>query len=95
MYYREIYKTTFITEIMEVILITPFPYWFVILLSGIGTFLSIRFGDELMDVIQHKDRYFYLRHHFKYEMILFVFFLVILFGYYEIISTFGVTIDKH
>ena len=94
-YYRELYKTTFITEIMEVILITPFPYWFVILLSCIGTFLSIRFGDELMDVIQHKDRYFYLRHHFKYEMILFVFFLAILFGYYEIISTLGVTIDNH
>ena len=30
-------------------------------------------GDELMDVLHHKDRLFYLRHHFKHEMILFVF----------------------
>ena len=86
-YFREMYETTVITQTMKVILITPIPYWLVILLSGIGTFLSIRFGDELMDVMHHKDRNFYLNHHFKHEMILFIFFLLVLFGYYEIIST--------
>jgi hypothetical protein len=90
MYFREIYGTTLVTQTMEVILTTPFPYWLVILLSGIGTFLSIRFGDELMDVLHHKDRYFYLRHHFKHEIVLFLFFLFVLFGYYEIISTLGI-----
>jgi hypothetical protein len=79
---------------MKVILTTPVPYWFVIFLSGIGTFLSIRFGDELMDVLHHEDRYFYLRHHFKHEILLFVFFLVVLFGYYEIISTLGIAIEE-
>ncbi len=92
-YFREIYETTFVTQILKVILTTPFPYWLVIVLSGIGTFLSIRFGDELMDVFHHKDRHFYLRHQFKHEIILFIFFLFILFSYYEIISTLGITID--
>ena len=94
MYFREIYETTLVTQTMEVILTTPFPYWLVILLSGIGTFLSIRFGDELMDVLHHKDRYFYLRHHFKHEIVLFLFFLFVLFGYYEIISTLGIDFES-
>lgn len=94
MYLEGIYETTLITQTMQVILTTPFPYWFVILLSGVGTFLSIRFGDELMDVLHHTDRYFYLRHHFKHEIILFIFFLFVLFGYYEIISTLEIDFES-
>lgn len=93
-YFKEMYQTTFITQTMEVIITTPAPYWLVILLSGIGTFLSIRFGDELMDVLHHKDRLFYFRHHFKHELILFIFFIFVLFGYYEIISTLGISFEK-
>jgi len=94
LYFSEFYQTTFITQTMQAILTTPFPYWLVIFLSCIGTFLSIRFGDELMDVLHHKDRAFYIRHHFKQEVILFTFFLFVLFGYYEIISSLGITIDQ-
>ncbi len=94
MYFSEIYETTLVTQTMKVILTTPSPYWLVILLSGIGTFLSIRFGDELMDVLHHQDRYFYLRHHFKHEIILFIFFLFVLFGYYEIISSLGIDFES-
>jgi hypothetical protein len=93
-YFPEFYQTTLLTRLMEAILTTPFPYWFVILLSGIGTFLSIRFGDELMDVIHHKERNFYLSHHFKHEMVLFAFFLLVIFGYYELISTLGITLEN-
>jgi len=92
-YFNEFYEITFITHTMKIILTNPFPYWLVILLSGIGTFLSIRFGDELMDVLHHTDRQFYFRHHFKHEIILFIFFLLVLFGYYEIISTLGVNVE--
>lgn len=91
---REFYQTTFLTRIMEVILTTPDPFWLVVLLSGFGTFLSIRFGDELMDVIHHRDRLFYLRHHYKFELILFVFFIFVLFGYYELISSLGITVEQ-
>ena len=92
-YFSDFYEITFLTQTMKVILTTPSPYWLVILLSGIGTFLSIRFGDELMDVLHHKDRQFYLRHHFKQEIVLFIFFFLVLFGYYEIISTLGIDFE--
>lgn len=90
LYWREFYGTTMITQTMEVILTNPNPYWLIILLSGVGTFLSIRFGDELMDVLHHKDRHFYLSNHFKHELILFVFFIIVLIAYYEIMSTLGI-----
>jgi len=92
-FFEEFYQTTFLTQLMEVVLTTPFPYWSVILLSGVGTFLFIRFGDELMDVLHHKDRKFYLRHHFKQEIVLFIFFIFLLFGYYRIISVLGISIE--
>jgi hypothetical protein len=94
MYFREFYKTTILTQLMESILTTPVPYWIIIFLSGIGTFLSIRFGDELMDVLHHEDRKFYLHHQFKHEIVLFVFFLLVLFAYYEIISSLGIILEK-
>lgn len=93
LYFREIYKTTIITQLMESILITPMPYWIIIALSGIGTFLSIRFGDELMDVLHHRDRSFFHSHQFKYEMVLFVFFLFVIFAYYELVSSLGITLE--
>ncbi len=93
-YFREFYQTTLLTRFMEAIIMTPYPYWAVVLLSGTGTFLSIRFGDELMDVVHHKDRDFYHNHHFKHEMILFVFFLTVLFGYYELISSLGISLEN-
>jgi len=84
------YKTTILTELLYKIFTNPFPYWGVIVLSGFGTFLSIRFGDELMDVIHHRDRSFFHSHHFKHELILFAFFLLVLFGYYGLIATIGI-----
>ena len=92
LYFRDYYQTTPLTRLLEAILTTPFPYWFLIVLSALGTFLSIRFGDEIMDVVHHKDRDFFHNHHFKYEIVLFIFFIFIIFGYYELISTLGITI---
>lgn len=84
------YETTVLTDLLHTIFTQPYPYWAVILLSGFGTFLSIRFGDELMDVIHHRDRTFFHSHHFKHELVLFGFFLVVLFAYYELISSVGI-----
>jgi len=50
-----IYNKTAITSIWKKILTTPMPYWGVVILSLFGTFLSIQFGDELLDVIKVKD----------------------------------------
>lgn len=93
-YFREFYKTTILTQLIESILTTPIPYWIIIFLSAIGTFLSIRFGDELMDVLHHKDRLFFQSHQFKHELVLFAFFIFVLFAYYEIISSLGISLEN-
>jgi predicted membrane protein len=64
-------------------------------LSAVGTFLSIRFGDELMDVLHHRDRAFFHAHHFKHELILLVFFVAVLFGYYRLIASLGIEAVVH
>ena len=75
---------------MQKILTTPYPFWAVIILSGLGTFLSIRFGDELMDVIHHRERDFFHSHQFKHELILVAFFILVIFGYYRLITSLGI-----
>lgn len=87
----EFYETTIITRLLHQILTTPYPYWAIILLSVSGTFLSIRFGDELMDVVHHKDRDFFHSNHFKHEVIVVLFFVLVLFGYYELIASLGLS----
>ncbi len=64
--------------------------WGVILLAGAGTFLSIRFADELMDVAHHRDRNFFHRHAFKHEIVIIVFFVFVLIGYYKLIASLGI-----
>jgi hypothetical protein len=87
------YQTTVVTHVLYQIFTTPYPYWSVIILSGIGTFLSIRFGDELMDVIHHRDRAFFHSHHFKHEIVLFVFFLFVIFEYYKLVASLQIGVN--
>lgn len=91
-YFTEYYETTKLTKLLYAILINPYPYWSVILLSGLGTFLSIRFGDELMDVVHHKDRTYFHKHGYKHEIIIIVFFVFISIGYYGLITSLGIDI---
>ncbi|RKZ67969.1 MAG: hypothetical protein DRQ48_09185 [Gammaproteobacteria bacterium] len=89
-YFVEYYQTSKLTKLLHGILTTPYPYWAVILLSGTGTFLSIRFADELMDVVHHKDREYFHRHGFKHKLVIIIFFVLILVGYYELIASLGI-----
>jgi hypothetical protein len=90
LYFVEYYQTTKLTKLFHTILTNPYPYWSVILISLAGTFLSIRFGDELMDVARHRDRGFFHRHGFKHEILIIIFFILILFGYYELLTSLGI-----
>ena len=90
LYFVEFYQTTKLTMILHSILTIPYPYWSVILLSGAGTFLSIRFADELMDVAHHRDRDFFHRHSLKHEAVMIVFFVFVLIGYYKLIASLGI-----
>lgn len=92
-YFADFYETTALTRILHVVLTQPYPYWSVVLLSGGGTFLSIRFADEIMDVLHHKDRHFFHRKGFIHEIIIIVFFIMIFVGYYELIASLGIDVE--
>lgn len=78
------YDKTVLTTLLKKIIITPYPYWSIIILSGLGTFLSIYFGDEMLDVFRHRDRVKYHQHGFKFKLIgiISLFFLIFLAYYY-------------
>jgi hypothetical protein len=90
LYFAEYYQTTRLTMLLHAVLTHPYPYWAVFLLSGAGTFLSIRFADELMDVVSHRDREFFHRHSFKHEILIIIFFVLVLVGYYKLIASLGI-----
>ena len=92
MIWPQAYDTTVLTRAFFIILTNPVPYWAVIALSGIGTFLSIRFADELMDVLRHRDRDYFHSHHFKHELVLFAFFVVSLIAYYNLMASIDLVI---
>ena len=91
LYAPEYYGTTALTHLFQAILAQPYPYWGLVLLSVVGTFLSLRIGDELMDVIHHKDRAFMHKHGYKHELLVMIgVFILILIAYYETLQSLGV-----
>ena len=88
------YEKTFLTSLFKQILLTPFPYWGIILLSGLGTFLSIYFGDEMLDVVSHRERVKYHRHGLNYRIIATVaLYLLALLAYYYLLDSLGIEWD--
>jgi hypothetical protein len=86
------YELTALTSLLHKILITPWPYWSIILLCATGTFVSIRFGDEMIDVVSHKDRTLHHKHGFKHRLIVMAaFFLLVVWGYYHLLERLSVT----
>lgn len=90
LFFAEYYQTTILTRLLNSILTNPYPYWSIILVSGAGTFLSIRFADELMDIVHHRNREFFHQHGYKHEIIIILFFVIIFFGYYELLASLGI-----
>ena len=90
--YPQIYAKTFLLRLLKTILLNPIPYWAIILLSLLGTFLSVYFGDELIDVVKHKQRKKYKKHKSKYFLILFLFiFVLIILVYFFLLKQMGIS----
>lgn len=66
----KIYEKTALLKLFNHILLNPFPFWLIILLSALGTFLSVYFGDELLDVVEYNKRKEYKKHKSKFLLIL-------------------------
>ncbi|HHH14333.1 MAG TPA: hypothetical protein ENJ78_01340 [candidate division WWE3 bacterium] len=89
-----VYQQTFITSLLKDILIHPYPYWIIIFISAIGTFLSVQLGDELLDLVHFKDAKANHNHAWKFEIffLLFVFFLTIL-AYQHLLKSLGIQLS--
>tara|TARA_R110002096_G_scaffold266710_1_gene460344 strand:+ start:136930 stop:137514 length:585 start_codon:yes stop_codon:yes gene_type:complete len=94
LYNQEAYDKSLLTMLLKKIILTPFPYWSVVFLSGVGTFLSIYFGDEMLDVLRHRDRVKYHQHSFKLKLVGFVsLFMLIFFSYYFLLESLNIQIN--
>ncbi|NOZ80764.1 MAG: hypothetical protein GXP63_03765 [DPANN group archaeon] len=89
----EIYQKTVLLRLFYHIISQPWPCWTIILISVAGTFLSIYFGDELIDVAEHKDRVKYHRHLGKYQVLIFIFLIIFAIILYDfLLKNMGMTI---
>ncbi len=90
-----IYSKTMLLSLFYQILSNPIPHWTIIILSALGTFLSIHFGDEVMDIAEErfKQRKRYKRHVRKYRIIIFLFIIVLLVILYDfLLNSLGIKI---
>lgn len=81
--YPQIYEKTKILKLFKHILEKPVPFWAIILISMIGTFVSIKFGDELMDKVRHAERQLHQKHKNHYKLIIMIFLFVAAFILYD------------
>jgi len=92
-FFPNIYEKTILLILLKKILLTPLPFGLIILLSAIGTFMSIYFGDELLDKVNHSERVAYHKHKKKHKMIFIAFIIsLVIMVYYWLISDLGINI---
>jgi len=79
----EIYQKTDLLSLFKHILDKPFPFYWIILLSLIWTFVSVYFWDELMDKVKHKERSNYEKHKHNHSFIIMLFIIWITLVWYD------------
>jgi hypothetical protein len=79
----EVYADTKLLHLFQHILEKPFPFWLIIFVSGLGTFVSILFGDELLDKANHHERDLHKKHKIKYRWVVMIFILGLSFVIYD------------
>jgi len=90
-----VYSKTILTRLLSHIALQPFPYWSIVLLCAAGTFMSIRFGDEILDVLSMKkeDRWLYFKHKVKYKAIVFISIIAVVIVLYSfLLNQLGISI---
>ncbi|MDA3815187.1 MAG: hypothetical protein PF549_02370 [Patescibacteria group bacterium] len=86
-----IYQKTAITSVFYEILTRPWPGWIIIVICAMGTFLSLLFGDELLDVVFHHEREKYHKHkHLHHGSMILFFALICVLLYYYVIYKLGI-----
>lgn len=77
-----VYSSTILLNLFYYIFTHTF-YWFIILLSSLGTFFSIVFADELVDVAEEKHRKVHKKHKIKLKFIIMIFILLLIIILYD------------
>lgn len=91
--HADTYELSIITKVLHQILVEPWPYWSILIISALGTFLSIYFGDEMMDVTHHHNREKHHKNGFKYRVLATVGLgLLTIAAYYELLSSLNINI---
>lgn len=82
-----VYKATILLSLLSSIIHHPLPYWAIIILAAIGTFLSILFGDEILDITEQKkgSREHHLRYHQKHRMLVLILLAVLTLLLYDLL----------
>ena len=94
LFHKGVYSKTMLLTLFKNILEKPFPFWSIIFLSMLGTFVSIRFGDELLDKTKHHERDFYKKHKNNHKFIIMFFIFILTFIIYEsLLKKLGVNIN--
>jgi hypothetical protein len=90
---QQIYSKTVILLFLHHILSQPIPFWSIVFLSGVGTFLSIHLADELFDLTLEKHHEKYRRHKDTYQIVAFIFVVVMILVLYDfLIKQLGIEI---
>ncbi|MBR9700249.1 hypothetical protein GOV11_00075 [Candidatus Woesearchaeota archaeon] len=85
----EVYEDTVLLSLFAHIIHQPFPYWGIIILSAIGTFLSIIFGDEILDIAYKKKdvRHHHSLHRRKHHFLVILFLILLTLILYDFLLT--------
>ena len=92
-HYPQLYGKTIILKLFYQIITHPFPYWGIIFISALGTFISVYFGDELVDVAKHRERKKFQKHYKKYKFVIFVFLVILVVVLYDfMLNNLGISV---
>jgi len=92
---NSLYAKTELLGFFKHILINPFPFWGIIILSALGTFTSVQFGDELLDKMEHYERTFHEKHKSKQHLVIIISLFLLTFILYDfLLKQLGVNADK-
>lgn len=87
------YQDSVLTRLLAAILTQPWPFWSILILSALGTGLSIWFGDEMMDVTGHHQRQKHHKHGFHHSVIAAAALGVLtVLAYYHLLAELGVSV---
>lgn len=87
------YQNSVLTQLLHRIITTPWPYWGVVLLCALGTYISVWLGDDVMDHSKHKDGAGKKKTYLKWSLIALLFGAIFV-AYYFVLKSLDIDIEQ-